>query len=224
MTPWSSLERARLSSCEPDLEGWIVHPAETISALAYLVVAAILWLKFRSKDRMLSARFLPPLVGFIGIGSLIFHAGFRDTFQRIDLGTISLLTSYLLATALVRRKYIPPSRLQSLTIAFAVLGITAPQVHIGLGFALVTTQALIVLWLWQQTLTETEKATANRAKWLLIFGALLLGLDHASIGCFGGGLEHLIQPHAVWHILSAVSLYYVYCSERHSERQWNHSP
>ena len=222
MTPWSSLERARLSTCEPDLEGWIVHPTETISALAYLVVAAILWLQFRSTDRMLSARFLPVLVGFIGTVSLIFHAGFRDIFQRIDLGAISLLTGYLLAAALVRRKYFPPSRLQSLTTGFAVLGLTAPQVHIGLGFALVATQALIVLWLWRHT--STENADASRAKWLLVCGTLLLGLDHAGIGCFGGELKHFIQPHAVWHVLSAVSLYYVYRSERQSERQWHYSP
>ena len=49
--PWGALPRATLDTCEPDVAGWIVHPAETVSALAYLGMALILWLRYRREDR-----------------------------------------------------------------------------------------------------------------------------------------------------------------------------
>ena len=219
--PWDGLERALLSTCEPDLTGWISHPAETISALAYLVVAGVLCFRYRRRDHLLPVRVLPAIVSSIGAVSLLFHASFRAVFQRLDLGVIPLLTGYLLAATLVHREHVAKSQLKSLAVIFAVLGAAAPQLHIGLGFALVASQALAVLWLWRGTLPGKAQLDARRAKWLLVCGAVLLGFDHAGIGCLDEGMEHLVQPHAVWHLLSAASIYYLYRTERLIERRWS---
>ncbi|MEE2791418.1 MAG: hypothetical protein VX453_07300 [Acidobacteriota bacterium] len=222
--PWHALERASLNTCEPDLGGWISHPAETASALAYLIVAGILWKRYRSRDQMLPIRFLPAIISSIGITSLLFHSSFRATFQRLDLGVIPLLTSYLLATALVHRKHIARSQLQPLTALFAAFGAAAPQLHVSLGFAFVASQGLAVLWLWQGILTAETQQNARRARWLLLSGAVLLTFDHAGIGCLGNGMEHFLQPHVVWHLLSAASIYFLYHTERQLELRWREQP
>ena len=69
--PWGALPRATLDTCEPDVAGWIVHPAETVSALAYVAVGLIVWLKYRRADARLPVRFLPAIVVSIGAASLL---------------------------------------------------------------------------------------------------------------------------------------------------------
>ena len=234
--PWGTLPRATLDTCEPDVAGWIVHPAETGSALAYVGVALLVWLRYRRADRRIPARFLPAIVCSIGAASLLFHASFRAPFQTLDLAVVSLFTGYVLAASLVHRRRIAPPVLPRMVLVFAAGGVVASLLHLGLGFATwrptersrrcsVTAQAAAVLWMWQGSWLADVRRDARRATGLLFVGAALLGLDHAGIGCPGGGVEHLVPPHAVpttrtWHLLSAASVWYFYRTERQLERRW----
>ena len=217
---WVTLPRATLDTCEPDVAGWIVHPAETGSALAYVGVALLVWLRYRRADRRIPARFLPAIVCSIGAASLLFHASFRAPFQTLDLAVVSLFTGYVLAASLVHRRRIAPPVLPRMVLVFAAGGVVASLLHLGLGFAMVTAQAAAVLWMWQGSWLADVRRDARRATGLLFVGAALLGLDHAGIGCPGGGVEHLVPPHAVWHLLSAASVWYFYRTERQLERRW----
>ena len=218
--PWGALPRATLDTCEPDLAGWIVHPAETVSALAYVGVALVVWLRYRRADRSIPVRFLPVIVCSIGAVSLLFHASFRAPFQTLDLAVIPLFTGYVLAASLVHRRHIMPPALPRMVLVFATLGVAAPLIHVGIGVAMVTTQAVAVLWMWRGAWLGDAQRDARRATWLLLAGAALLGLDHAGIGCPGAGLEHLVPPHAVWHLMSATSVWFFYRTERQLERRW----
>lgn len=218
--PWRAFPRATLDTCEPDVAGWIVHPAETVSALAYVGVALIVWLRYRRADRGIPARFLPVIVCSIGAVSLLFHASFRAPFQTLDLAVIPLFTGYVLAASLVHRHRVAPPKLPRMVLVFAAVGVAAAVIHVGLGFAVVTAQAAAVLWMWRGTWLEDARRDARRATGLLLIGAVLLGLDHAGIGCPGERLEHLVPPHAVWHLISAASVWYFYRVERQLERRW----
>ena len=222
--PWDALERATLGTCEPDVAGWIVHPAETVSSLSYLAVAVALWLRYRQADHRLPVRFLPTVVSSIGLASLLFHASSRAPFQTLDLAVITLFTGYFLAASLVHRCYVTPPRLRRLVVVLAALGAAAPQIHLALGFAMVTLQAAAVLWIWRGPWLGEARRDARRATWLLVPGAVLLGLDHAGIGCVGQALEHVVQPHAAWHVVSAMSVWYLYRAERLLERGWSEGP
>ena len=218
--PWDALGRATLDTCEPDVAGWIVHPAETVSALAYVGVALTLWLRYRQVDRWLGVRFLPAIAGVIGAVSLFFHASFAAPFQTLDLAVIPLFTGYMLAASLVHRRRVEQRSFRRVFLTSAAVGVAAPQIHLGLGFAMVTAQAAAVLWLWRGPWIGDARTDARAATWLLLPGALLLALDHAGIGCLGDGLEHLVQPHAVWHLVSAASVWFFYRAERQLERRW----
>ena len=221
LTLWSGLARATIDTCEPDLAGWIVHPAETISALAYLFVATRLWRRYGLMDRALPARWLPAIVSLVGAASLVFHASFRAWFQAVDLATICLFTGYMLATASVHLGTVPQRRWPHIVMGASVAGIIASVLHIGLGFAMVAAQILVVLWIWRQLTLGDAATSARRAVWTLLIGTPILGLDHAGIGCLSGTLAHIIQPHALWHLVSAASVWYFCEAERLLELRWN---
>ena len=221
MPPWDAFDRATFGTCEPDVAGWIVHPAETGSALAYVAVALTLWLRYRQTDRRLPVRVLPATAGAIGAAALLLHASFAALFQTLDLAVISLFTGYMLAAALVHRRRIARPSFRRTFLTCAVAGVVAPLIHLGLGFAMVTAQAAGVLWLWRGTWLGDARKDARAATWLLLPGALLLMLDHAGIGCLGNRLEHVVQPHAAWHLASAASIWFFYRTERQLERRWH---
>ena len=133
---------------------------------------------------------------------------------------IPLFTGYALAASLVHRRRIAPPLLPRMVLTFAAIGVVAPLIDIGLGFAMVTAQAAAVLWMWRGSWLGDARRDARRATGLLLAGAVLLGLDHTGLGCPGEGLEHLVPPHAVWHLLSATSVWFFYRSERRLERRW----
>ena len=101
--PWDCFQRAALETCEPDVAGWVVHPAETLSALAYLVVAFAVWRCSHHEDQQLPVRHLPGILIVVGLGSMLFHASFAAAFHALDLSAIFLFTGYMLAAMLIHR-------------------------------------------------------------------------------------------------------------------------
>lgn len=47
--------------------------------------------------------------------------------------------------------------------------------------------------------------------------AVTLWLDKGRVARVGGALAHVVQPHSFWHVLSALSLFFVYRYERRVE-------
>ncbi len=204
-TLWDQLPPATLGTCEPDMAGWVVHPAETLSAFAYVVVGLIVWSSVAPSDR----GHLPGvavIIITIGLTSILFHSSFAAVFQALDLATIYLLLGHLVATTLVGGGYLKPRHFMPALVLLGIGGATLPFLHLGLGFAGLTLQTLGILWVgYRHASATTDYRTAA---WLLISGAALLALDHAQIGCVTGRLEHVIQPHVGWHVLSATSVFF----------------
>ena len=211
--PWSALERAAFDTCEPDLAGWLTHPGETLSALAYFVAAAAIWRASRRLAAGSPARWLPMVLCLVGTAALLFHASFAAVFQRLDLATIPLLTGLLLASALVHGGHAAPERRGALWLAFAVVGAAAPFVLTPLGYGVVTLQAVSLLWLWRAIARRIPAIRSDlRAVTVLVLpAAALLGLGHAGIACVGAGSAwaHVAQPHIVWHLASAAACVFV---------------
>ena len=218
--PWDALERAALDTCEPDVSGWLVHPVETLTALAYLVVALVIWRRYREPDQQLPARHLPAILAVIGLGAALFHASFAALFHPLDLAVIYPFTGYMLAAMLVHRGHLER---RNFGRAFLLAGVgcgVLPFIHLWLGFGGLTVEALAVLWMGRIVARGGDHAAARTALRLLLPGVALLVLDHGAVGCLRGPLEHALQPHAVWHVLSAASFYFFYRAERMLEHRW----
>ena len=211
--PWSALERAAFDTCEPDVAGWLTHPGETVSALAYLVAAAMVWRVARPVAAGRPVRRLPAVLALVGTVAVLFHASFAAVFQRLDLAAIPLFTGLLLASALVHGGRAAADRRPLLWGAFAGVGTVAPFVYTALGYAVVTLQAATLLWLWRKLAHRTPAIGADlrAVAALLLPAAALLGVGHSGVACVGAGSTwaHVIQPHIVWHVASAAACVFV---------------
>ena len=221
MCPWDRLPRASLNTCEPNVCGWMVHPAESVSALGYLIVAFLLWRRYGREDVRLPVRYLPALITLVGVASIVFHSSFAVPFQALDLSAISPLMGYLFAATLVHRR---PGRVRFFTlmaVGLAVGGGLLPFVALWLGFAGLATQGVLVIVGFVSVAVGESRSNIQWVLTFLVSGAILLVLDHGQIGCVRGALAHVIQPHVVWHVLSAASCVYLYQTERVLERRWS---
>ena len=216
--PWGRFPRATLDTCEPDVCGAIVHPAETASALAYVIVALIVWRRYREADCRIPARHLPGIVAIIGQTSGLFHASVTALFHALDLGVIFLLIGYLLTAQLVHRGQVAESNFPTVVVLFSIGGGLLPFLHLWLGFVGLVLGGVLVLWRANGITLKGTRADYRTAVGLFLPGLVLLLSDHGQIGCFRGRLEHFVQPHAIWHLLSATSFYFFYRYQRAIEQ------
>ena len=223
MEPWRWLEPAIYPTCEPTLNSWVAHPAETVSALSYLLGAIYLRQRFGNLDQKLPVRHLPTILFLVGTASVLFHVSNAAVFQLLDVATVALFTSYLLVATFIHRKLARPAQLPYLFLLFAGTGFAFPFIHISLGFGITILQGSLVCWFWWRGHRDGSAPLSDRvAISLLLTGALFLAVDHAGIACVSGSATHIVQPHVVWHLLSATSAIYFYRAERLLEQHWHH--
>ena len=213
--PWASFARATIGTCEPDVAGWVVHPVETISAFAYLAAAVWLWWRYSETDRVLTVRHLPALLATTCLGAVLFHASYAAPFQTLDVAAIAPLVGFLLGLTLVRRYPELAPRFGLVVAVLAVVGALLPVVVLWLGFAgLGLAIGVVIVLTLGRDAPKPARAHLGRAIQLVLAGLALLALDHAGIGCVRGAFAHLIQPHALWHVLSATASVCFYSYER----------
>ncbi len=211
--PWSALERAAYDTCEPDVHGLLTHPGETLSALAGLAAAVVVWHRLHRRPADGPARFLPAVLALLSTASMIFHATFAAVFQQLDLAAIPLFTGLLLAAALVHRGHATHRQWPALFALFAGTGAVLPFLATAAGYAVVTAQAVALLWLWRE-LARTHPAIRvdlRRTAGLLLPAAALLALGHAGIACVAAGSlwAHVLQPHIAWHLAAAAACVFI---------------
>ena len=207
--PWDRFLSATLDTCEPDVCGWVVHPAETATAFVYFLVAVVLRLGSRDTDQDRITRYLPALIAIVGTGALFFHVSMAAIFQTLDLVAIYPLTAVLVGATLAYRYPRVKRSFPLVIVTMAVSGSALPFLGIWVGFTGLAFAAAIVATIGLR-ISAGPATDLRRAFFLLLPGVILLVLDHGQLGCVSGTLEHVIQPHAWWHALSAASFIYLY--------------
>lgn len=208
--PWHDLSQYGLPNvnwCEAPLCSYIGEPANTWSNLAYVLVGLFVLLWGGEPARL--RRSFAPVMALVGICSGIYHASNVYVTQQLDFLGMYLFCYLLLGLNLNRlgmalglRHYL-----------VAVLGTTAfTAVVFRYGFPI---QAIIGVLTLGIIVTEGLARRRHPAQRVPL-SAFLASLGLLTAGAISSALDvtrtlcdpenHFLQGHAVWHVLTALSL------------------
>lgn len=216
--PWTPLREAtglpNVKWCEETLCSWISEPANTWSNVAFLVAAAALWWLTR-KDVSRTARFWAPATFWVGITSLVYHASVAFLTQVFDFFGMYFFFGLILLLNLVRLGALSKEKL-FVTLYPLILGLTGVTVLVAkVGLPVQGIVAVMLVGaLVTEVLASTRSATPVVHRFLFgglafIFVAGLFSASDASgAWCVPG--RHVIQGHAIWHVLNAVGIVFAH--------------
>lgn len=216
---YQNFAKATIKFCESNLPSYIAQPANAWSILVYIFIGIYLFFISRNQQNLL-LKFLWPIVILIGLFSFIFHASNTFVGQFLDLGSNLLLSSYLLVFNLHRLNAQFFTR-RRLFFAFFILIISSLMVvyfikainNFNIGILLFAFQILVVLILERQ-LHQRNAYSYNIHNLLIAFIIFMAAitvwiLDFSRIWC-DPNTFHLINGHALWHILNGFALVFLY--------------
>ena len=207
-----------ITYCEDNVLSYIAQPANAWSNLAFIFIGIYLCFLSRNQKNLL-LKFLGPMAVLIGLCSFFYHASYTFVGQFLDLGSMFLLSSYLLVFNLNRlndrffttRKTIPLFFILVATSLTAVYFIRPINFTIGLPiFALQVLAILILEWQLYKRRTNNYKIQNLLIAFALLITAFIFwSLDFSRLWC-DSNTSHLINGHAIWHILNSVVFIFLY--------------
>jgi len=204
--------------CEAISAGSIRQPIDTWSNLAFVIVGMIVAADrvWRRPDRLIFAWACIA----IGLGSMFYHASLSFVGQWFDVMSMYLLGTFMVLYAAQRlsgngsRSRRMPKDSRAFTVSYIVI-------NLALGVLLIMWPearrylfgALIVSALILEAILYRRKQTTLQAKWLIaalgvyVVAQIIWTLDLNHIVC---DPTSVLQGHAVWHVLTALSAGLVY--------------
>jgi len=212
--PWTPLREAtglpNVKWCEETLCSWIAEPANTWSNLAFLVAAAALWWLTR-KDPERTSRFWGPATFWVGTCSLVYHASIAFLTQVLDFFGMYFFFGLVLLLNLVRLGSLKKERLfvTLYPLIIALTGVTVLVAKVGLPV-----QGIIGVLLLAGLVVEVlaSRRATQKPSHRYLFAALAViavagtfsAMDVSRVWCTPS--NHVIQGHAIWHLLNAVGI------------------
>lgn len=207
--PWSTFTPPNVDWCEVERCALIVNPIDAWSNALYLLLGVWMWREARRGGRSDLARFGPASVA-LGVFSFAYHASYTFALQFFDFVAMFLFTFTVLARNAVRLCWITPAR-ETRLFAIGVLGMSmlVPPLFYT-GFPIQALVGLLIAVALAQEWRLRRRDGPLRAYRIYLLGLALLGtaalaslVDVTRIAC---DPESWLQGHAVWHVLSALSL------------------
>ncbi len=221
---------ARPASCMPDAcfceavrSGGIRQPANAYSSLAFVVVAVVVLFRAKgllrgrnargsvSEDGNARALLYAFALLAVGIGSALFHATLSLREQFADVMGMYLVATFALISGLDRLRKLTAAQFigayVAMNVVLAIVLYMAPVVR-RLVFGLLVVAVLAI-----EVVSRRVNGHRPPTKHLVCAAAILSVafliwiLDYTRLICRP---ESLIQGHAIWHILGAVSAWYLY--------------
>lgn len=213
--PWDSFTPGTVRFCEDRLCGWIAEPANAWSNVAFLVGGAYL-LRRAHQDRRTPLYLVGITSILVGLGSFLFHISGTFFGEFADLSAMFFIGA--LMVTMEARRFVPMG-LSRLALCFLGLSVGSMLLllafrKIGIGiFALQVALVYASNIFWK---ARKVKAVHRHAFWLGTTFAVAFGiwlLDLTGVVC--APANHVFNGHAVWHMLTALCLYFFY---RHQEQ------
>ena len=201
----ANLAPAVAKFCEAPVEGLPRYPANTYSNLAPILAGLVNLYLARRQSRGL--RMLGWATVYTGVASGIFHA--TDTFvgEILDLSGMYLFILTCLGLQLRRFEKLPRGRVAvfALGTCAACTALSIWQIYLATPIFAVVVAGVIVLELCSPI--HSYRNAVYCVIWLLVALAFWL-LDFFHIWCDPN--NHLVNGHALWHLLSALVFFFAY--------------
>ena len=223
--PWSELNRRfppNVKWCEETLCSWIAEPANTWSNVAYLLVGGwLLLLAARQGRRDMRAFGFTSL--FVGVASFCYHASVNFPTQVLDFVGMYLFIALLLVRNLERLAGTAPGQRRDLY--WAGVGICTALTLVFRYFAVpiqpIVGALILLILLTEWRLSVRPGDRTARGSFFLSLGLLAAAsvcsvLDVSRTAC--NPQNHVLQGHAAWHVLSALSMMASYRFYRQFQR------
>lgn len=211
-SPWGRLAPATVKYRENNLSTWVRQPANTWSNLGYVLVGLWLFLQFRVQTPSVWMGIIPITAVAVGIGSGLYHASHSFVFQVLDLASMYLLSSFMVMFGLVRVVSMPEPVFYLVYFGLFLGSFTLfLVVRKRSGFLLFAAQTLISMLL--EFGMWVAGYPADHLYYVLAIALYGISMVFWIIDYMGRGFDpdnHVIQGHAVWHLLSAVCLLLLY--------------
>jgi len=210
MCPWSAYAPATIAFCEHRLCAWVVEPSNAWSNIGYVLVG--LWILQRCRPWPGNPRTAIGIAAILlGLGSFAFHATGVRVFEIVDVAGMYLMSGLGLTFALGRLFAWPAARSVTFFVGL-VLASSLLMIVLGNdGIVVFGAQVFSVVGL-EVALRHTNPPGA--VVWLLrSVGAVSLGFVIWLMDLHGPLCDpdnHLVTGHAVWHVLTALSLAFFY--------------
>jgi hypothetical protein len=209
--PWSGWTPPNLDWCERELCAWVTNPANTWSNLLYVALGILMWREARRGGRRSLALFGPASVA-VGVFSFAYHASYTYFLQFFDFVGMFVFCFTVLSANALRLGWIGARR----QAAFYLGGVAAfsalvpPLFEAGIpiqGLVLLLVLAMVGQEL--ALLRRDGPRPAHRFWWtalaLMAVASTCSALDLSRSWCDPD--DHWLQGHALWHLLTAASLY-----------------
>lgn len=210
MCPWSGYAPATIAFCERRLCAWVVEPSNAWSNLAYLLVGFLILRRLSGRPATaLSVIGVGAIV--LGLGSFAFHATGVRVFEVVDVAGMYVLSGLGLTFALQRLlgwgDGVAVACFAALTLGSSLLMVALGTDGIVVFIVQITAMVLIEVGL-------RARNPPGASRWILAAVAVLVvaygiwNLDFRGIVCDPD--NHFVNGHAIWHALTAVSIYLFY--------------
>ncbi len=224
---WLGVDAGRGTEfCEAARDGWLRQPANALSNLGFVVVGiAIGWRAGTPQGRLARpglASSYAVVVVLLGPGSMAMHATQTTLGGHLDLTSMFLVASFAAAYSLMRWRGRGSSYFWSVFVG-ALLGCELVEriptaIPVVLHAGNLVFGALLAVSIALEMRLRRRDGDAGDARWIgLAFGSIAVAFVVWNLAKDGAPLcdpESLVQGHAVWHLLCAVSAYCLY-------RYWN---
>lgn len=217
------------SFCEAARDALVKQPANTFSNLGFVIAGlAAAWHVSRRGSGTMSASLgtaYAVLVVLLGPGSAAMHASQSVLGGHLDVYSMYLLASFVMAYAAARLLTLPAAGFAALLGASlavcTVAEFTSADVPVVMTMGNAVFAVLLLAGLAMEVVLRTRGDVRLDLRWgIASVATLLVAFAIWNTGKDGGPLcdpQSLLQPHGVWHLLDALAawlLFRYYVSER----------
>ena len=218
--PWSNFLPPTMQFCERNLCSYITTPANTWSNIAYIIIGSYLF--FKKKGNTPTYLVLFPIAAIsTGIASFLYHASFTFLFQFFDLSSMYFFSSLLVVLNWHRLNGINDKKIFYIFIVLIFFSMSLLLIFKSIGVFIFGLHLVTAIFL-EFKIFRREKSLRSAHQsfsfvyyrnFLLAISCFIIAfliwiLDFKRIIC--DPENHILQGHAIWHILTAFCYLFLY--------------